>query len=65
MKGYAGHERQTFDELARLRSAGQAQADVGARAQTEQAISTMIGRVLAVAEAELWREVGDGVNQAA
>jgi LemA protein len=51
VKGYAGHERETFDELARLRSAGQAQADVGARAQTEQAISAMIGRVLAVAEA--------------
>ncbi len=51
VKGYAGHERETFDELARLRSAGQAQADVGARAQTEQAISGMIGRLLAVAEA--------------
>ncbi len=51
VKGYAGHERQTFDELARLRSAGQAQSDVAARAQTEQAITAAIGKVMAVAEA--------------
>jgi len=51
VKGYAGHERETFDELAKLRSQGQAQADVAARAQTEQAITAAIGRVLAVAEA--------------
>jgi LemA protein len=51
VKGYASHERETFDELARLRSAGQGQADVAQRAQTETAISAMIGRVLAVAEA--------------
>lgn len=51
VKGYASHERETFDELARLRSAGQAQADVAQRAQTETAITAAIGRVLAVAEA--------------
>jgi LemA protein len=51
VKGYAAHERQTFDELARLRSAGQSQADPAQRAQTEQAITAAIGKVMAVAEA--------------
>jgi len=51
VKGYAGHERQTFEDLAKLRIQGQAQSDVAARAQTEQAITAAIGRVLAVAEA--------------
>jgi LemA protein len=51
VKGYAGHERETLEELAKLRSQGQAQTDVAARAQTEQAITAAIGRVLAVAEA--------------
>ncbi len=51
VKGYASHERETFDELARLRSTGQAQADVAARAQTESAITAAIGKVMAVAEA--------------
>ena len=51
VKGYANHERETFDELAKLRSQGQAQTDVAQRAQTEQAITAAIGRVLAVAEA--------------
>jgi LemA protein len=49
VKGYASHERETFDELARLRAAGQAQ-DVPTRAQTETAIGAAIGRVFAVAE---------------
>jgi LemA protein len=51
VKGYAGHERETLEDLAKLRSQGQAQTDVAARAQTEQAITAAIGRVLAVAEA--------------
>jgi LemA protein len=51
VKGYASHERETFDELARLRSTGQAQGDVAARAQTETAITAAIGKVMAVAEA--------------
>jgi LemA protein len=51
VKGYAAHERTTFDELARLRSASQAGQDVAARAATEQAITAAIGRIMAVAEA--------------
>ena len=50
VKGYAAHERETFDELARLRAAGQVQGDLQTRAQTETAIGAAIGRVLAVAE---------------
>lgn len=49
VKGYATHERTTFEELARLRSAGQTE-DIAQRAQAEQAITAAIGRVLAVAE---------------
>jgi LemA protein len=51
VKGYASHERETFDELAKLRSQAQGQSDIGARAQTEQAITAAIGRIFAVAEA--------------
>ena len=51
VKGYAAHERTTFDELARLRSASQAGQDVAQRAMTEQAITGVIGRIMAVAEA--------------
>jgi LemA protein len=51
VKGYATHERVTFDELAKARSSGQLTGDVAARGQAEQAISAMIGKVMAVAEA--------------
>ena len=50
VKGYATHERTTFDELARLRSASQSGQDMTQRAQTETAISAAIGRIMAVAE---------------
>jgi LemA protein len=54
VKGYATHERGVFEEVAKLRSAAQAQqgsGDVAARAETERGISSMIGRLFAVAEA--------------
>jgi LemA protein len=51
VKGYAAHERDTFDDLAKLRSQGQADANPDSRAQTEQAITAAIGKVMAVAEA--------------
>jgi len=51
VKGYATHERTTFDELARLRTQGQSQTDPAQRAQTEAAITAAIGKVMAVAEA--------------
>jgi LemA protein len=51
VKGYATHERVTFDELARLRSSGQPGQDLAQRAQTEQAITAAIGKIMAVSEA--------------
>ena len=51
VKGYAAHERETFDALTKLRTAGQAQGSVADRAQTETAIAIGVERVLAVAEA--------------
>src|ERR1700744_6295055 len=50
VKGYASHERGTFDELTKLRSQTGTQ-DVEQRAQTEAAIPPAIGKVMAVAEA--------------
>lgn len=50
VKGYATHERETFDELTRLRTQSAPEGDVEKRAQTEQAITAAIGKVMAVAE---------------
>jgi LemA protein len=50
VKGYAAHERGTFDELTRLRAQTGTQ-DIAERAQTEAAITAAIGKVMAVAEA--------------
>jgi LemA protein len=50
VKGYASHERGTFDELTKLRSQTGTQ-DIAERAQTEAAITAAIGKVMAVAEA--------------
>lgn len=50
VKGYAAHERQTFDELTKMRAEAGSQ-NPAERAQTEGAITAAIGRVMAVAEA--------------
>ncbi len=50
VKGYASHERETFDELTKLRAQAGG-SDVAQRAQTEQAITAAIGKIMAVAEA--------------
>src|SRR5215469_5339308 len=50
VKGYAAHERETFDELTKMRSQTGSQ-DPAQRAQSETAITAAIGKVLAVAEA--------------
>ena len=44
VKGYASHERETFDEATRARTAAQ-------QAQAENALTAAIGRLFAVAEA--------------
>jgi len=51
VKGYATHERTTFDELTRMRAQAGTSQDPAQRAQTEGAITAAIGKVLAVAEA--------------
>lgn len=50
VKGYAAHERQTFDELTKMRAEAGSQ-DPAQRAQAETAITAAIGKVMAVAEA--------------
>ncbi|MBV9046580.1 MAG: LemA family protein [Alphaproteobacteria bacterium] len=50
VKGYATHERTTFDELTRMRSQTGSQ-DPAQRAAAETAITAAIGKVMAVAEA--------------
>jgi LemA protein len=50
VKGYATHERETFDELTKMRSQAGSQ-DPAQRAAAETAITAAIGKVMAVAEA--------------
>ncbi len=50
VKGYATHERTTFDEVTQMR-AGAGSQDPAQRAQSETAITAAIGKIMAVAEA--------------
>jgi LemA protein len=51
VKGYASHERETFEEVTRARTAAQQAQGVQAQAQAENALTAAIGRLFAVAEA--------------
>jgi LemA protein len=51
VKGYASHERATFDEVTRARTAAQQAETVPDQAQAENALTAAIGRLFAVAEA--------------
>jgi LemA protein len=53
VKGYAAHERGTFEEVTELRARAQSlpAGDVAGRAQVEGMLSQALGRLLAVAEA--------------
>jgi LemA protein len=51
VKGYATHERQTFDEVTAARTAAQQAQGVGQQAQAENTLTAAIGRLFAVAEA--------------
>src|SRR5579862_8460513 len=51
VKGYAAHERDTFDSLARLRTTVGTPGSMADRARAETAIAIGVERVLAVAEA--------------
>ena len=51
VKGYASHERETFDEVTRARTAAQRAQGVAEQAQAENVLTAAIGRLFAVAEA--------------
>jgi LemA protein len=51
VKGYASHERGTFEEVTRARTAAQQAQGVAEQAQAENALTAAIGRLFAVAEA--------------
>jgi LemA protein len=51
VKGYASHERSTFDEVTQARTAAQQAQGVQDKAQAENVLTAAIGRLFAVAEA--------------
>jgi LemA protein len=51
VKGYASHERETFEEVTRARTAAQQAQGVQAQAQAENVLTAAIGRLFAIAEA--------------
>jgi LemA protein len=50
VKGYAAHERATFEEVTENRARSLGTAGVAERAEAEQALTRSIGRLMAVAE---------------
>jgi LemA protein len=50
VKGYAAHERQTFEEVTRARTAAQQAQSVQQQAEAENMLTQAIGRLFAVAE---------------
>src|SRR6266540_1014914 len=50
VKGYAAHERETFEEVTRARTAAQQAQTVPEQAQAENVLTAAIGRLFAVAE---------------
>ena len=51
VKGYATHERATFEEVTRARTAAQQASTVEDQARAENVLTAAIGRLFAVAEA--------------
>jgi LemA protein len=51
VKGYASHERGTFEEVTRARTAAQQATTVAQQAEAENVLTAAIGRLFAVAEA--------------
>ena len=50
VRGYAQHERATFEEVTRARTAAQQAQTIEQQAQAENALTAAIGRLFAVAE---------------
>jgi LemA protein len=51
VKGYAAHERGTFDEVTKARTAAQSARGVAEQGEAENVLTAAIGRLFAVAEA--------------
>jgi LemA protein len=51
VQGYATHERQVFDDVAKARAASVGAGSVAATAQADAQLTGMLGRLFAVAEA--------------
>ena len=51
VKGYATHERETFDAITAQRAAATGAGSVAATAQADAAMTGLLGRLMAVAEA--------------
>lgn len=51
VKGYAAHERETFDAVTQARTAAQQARGVAQQAEAENVLTQAIGRLFAVAEA--------------
>jgi LemA protein len=51
VKGYASHERETFEEVTRARTAAQQAQGVQQQAEAENVLTQALGRLFAVAEA--------------
>ena len=51
VKGYAAHERATFEDVTRARAAAQAASGVAEQARAENALTAALGRLFALAEA--------------
>jgi LemA protein len=51
VKGYAAHERETFDAVTKARAAAQQAQGVAQQAEAENALTAALGRLFAVAEA--------------
>jgi LemA protein len=51
VKGYAAHERETFEEVTKARAAAQQAQGVEQQAQAENMLTAALGRLFAVAEA--------------
>jgi LemA protein len=51
VKGYATHERETFDAITAQRAAATSAGGVAATAQADAAMTGLLGRLMAVAEA--------------
>jgi LemA protein len=50
VKGYASHERETFDAVIKARQGAVSASDPQGKAQAEQALSGAVGKLLALAE---------------